>query len=288
MAAVPAAWPLCRLQTPEGDTALISLHGAQVLSWRTANGHERLYLSPQIDWQAVAQGRYAIRGGIPICWPQFNRRGSLPKHGFARLLPWTITQQNASSLTLNLRLNDVPPAWLHGAQGEPFWSHPFEATVQLELLPDLLTLHLRVRNGGNTPMPFTAALHGYLATGGQTAHACIMGADGLRYWNASPDANPEYPVQQGPIRFTGGVDCVYPAFASTLTHGNGQHLKLCQSASFGQTVVWNPGATLCARLPDMPADAWRDFVCIEAAQIDTPALLAPGDLWHGWQSFQAC
>ena len=98
MATVPAAWPLCRLHTPEGDTALISLHGAQVLSWRTANGHERLYLSPQIDWQAVAQSRYAIRGGIPLCWPQFNRRGSLPKHGFARLLPWTITQQNASSL----------------------------------------------------------------------------------------------------------------------------------------------------------------------------------------------
>ena len=87
----PADWPICHLHTPQGDTAAISLHGAQVLSWRTADNkaqQERLYLSPRVNWQAVAQGRSAIRGGIPICWPQFNRRGPLPKHGLARLLPW--------------------------------------------------------------------------------------------------------------------------------------------------------------------------------------------------------
>lgn len=59
-----------------------------------------------------------------------------------------------------------------GTQSEPLWSHPFEATVRVKLLPGQLTLHLWVRNGGNTPMPFTAALHGYLATGGRTS-ACV-------------------------------------------------------------------------------------------------------------------
>ena len=38
--------PCLRLQLPCGDSALVALHGAQVLSW-VAGGCERLYLSPQ-------------------------------------------------------------------------------------------------------------------------------------------------------------------------------------------------------------------------------------------------
>ncbi len=285
MAAVPAAWPLCRLHTAEGDTALISLHGAQVLSWRTANGPERLYLSPQIDWQAVAQGRYAIRGGIPLCWPQFNRLDALPKHGFARLLAWNMQHQEENAATLRLRHTDVPQHLLHSAQGGALWPHAFEATLQVQLSPGQLTLHLQVRNTGNMPMPFTAAFHGYLAVDaiGQTH---IAGAEGLRYRDAVPGAAPAHPVQQGTIGFTGELDRVYPAFAATLVCGQ-QRLRLHQSASFGQTVVWNPGATLCSCLPDLPSDAWHHFVCIEPAQIDTPVQLAPNAVWQGWQSFQA-
>ena len=285
MAAVPPTWPLCRLHTPEGDTALISLHGAQVLSWRTANGPERLYLSPQVDWQAVAQGRYAIRGGIPLCWPQFNRLGALPKHGLARLLAWNMLEQKENAATLCLRHTDVPQRLLHSAQGEALWPHAFEATLQVLLSTGQLTLRLQVRNTGNTPLPFTAELHGYLAVDaiGLTR---ITGAEGLRYRDAVSGASSVHPVQQGAIGFTGELDRVYPAFAGTLTCGQ-PRTRLCQSASFGQTVVWNPGAMLCGRLPDLPSDAWHHFVCIEAAQIDTPVQLAPGAVWQGWQSFQA-
>jgi hypothetical protein len=38
--------PCIRLTTAQGDSALVALHGAQVLSW-VAGGRERLYLSPQ-------------------------------------------------------------------------------------------------------------------------------------------------------------------------------------------------------------------------------------------------
>jgi glucose-6-phosphate 1-epimerase len=74
------------LRATGGDAAVltVALHGAQVLSWTTADGVERLYLSPR----AVFDGAAAIRGGVPICCPQFNQRGMLPKHGFMRNLPW--------------------------------------------------------------------------------------------------------------------------------------------------------------------------------------------------------
>ena len=38
--------PVLKLQTPDGAVALISLFGAQVLSWVPAGGEDRLYLSP--------------------------------------------------------------------------------------------------------------------------------------------------------------------------------------------------------------------------------------------------
>jgi hypothetical protein len=54
-----------------------------VLSWVTPDGRERLFLSDK----AVFDGSVAIRGGIPVCWPQFAGLGELPKHGFVRTLP---------------------------------------------------------------------------------------------------------------------------------------------------------------------------------------------------------
>ena len=282
----PANWPVCQLQTPEGSRATLSLHGAQVLSWRTAEGTERLYLSPRINWHAVARGTCAIRGGIPLCWPQFNRRGPLPKHGLARLLPWTLQQYTGSSATLCLRHTDVPSHWLHDAQGQPLWPHAFEALLMVRLESDCLVVQLQVRNTGHTTLPFSVALHGYLATA-DIRQTRITGAEGLQYWNALPRAVPSHPVQRGAIRFDGSaLDRVYPAFAATLSCGQ-QVLHLPQSAGFGQTVVWNPGAKLNAQLNDLPPDAWRHFVCIEAAQIDTPAILPPGAIWRGWQRFQA-
>ena len=96
-------------------------------------------------------------------------------------------------------------------------------------------------------------------------------------------------VQQGALRFAGEYDSVFQAAPSPLQlHEGGAHtLTLQQSASCASTVVWNPGAALCARLADMPADGHTHMLCIEAAQIDTPVHLPPGAVWTGWQRLSA-
>ena len=62
--------PCRRIRITCGDTVLVALQGAHVLSW-VSGGRERLFLSPANHWD----GRTAIRGGIPVCFPQFNARG---------------------------------------------------------------------------------------------------------------------------------------------------------------------------------------------------------------------
>ena len=75
-----------RLSLPGGDSLRVAEQGGHVLSW-IAGGRERLFLSPR----SAFDGSSAIRGGVPVCWPQFNQRGSGPKHGFARNLSWLYT-----------------------------------------------------------------------------------------------------------------------------------------------------------------------------------------------------
>ncbi len=68
------------LHTADGASATISLYGAHLLSWQTADGRERLFLSER----AVLDGSSAIRGGVPLIFPQFAARGNGQRHGFAR------------------------------------------------------------------------------------------------------------------------------------------------------------------------------------------------------------
>ena len=278
---LPAELPVVTLQARSGERAVVALFGAQVLSWTSAEGKELLYLSPK----AVLDGSAAIRGGIPVCWPQFNRRGPLVKHGFARVVRWRLLEQSDAAATLRLTRADVPQALLQDAGGAMAWPHDFEADLTVRLLSARLGVQLQVRNTGAQAFAFTTAMHSYLGVDDVAALA-ISGADGQRYWDAVTGADPEYPVQQGDIVCAGEVDRVYPALPRTTLQQPSHWLRVSQPASMAQTVVWNPGAALCATLADLPPDGYRRFVCVEAAQIDMPVRLEPGQGWQGGQTLQ--
>ncbi|XP_048132373.1 putative glucose-6-phosphate 1-epimerase isoform X3 [Rhodamnia argentea] len=74
------------LQNSRGASARVSLHGGQVLSWKTDHGEELLFISSK----AIFKPPTPVRGGIPICFPQFGKRGSLEQHGFARNKIWVM------------------------------------------------------------------------------------------------------------------------------------------------------------------------------------------------------
>lgn len=262
--------PCIRLSIGNGDTALVALHGAQVLSWITG-GRERLYLSPQ----AVFDGQAAIRGGIPLCFPQFNQRGLLPKHGFARNLAWHAdsVQAKAGTARLALHLND-------DERTRTWWPQAFAARLDLALSAGQLQVDCTVRNTGTVAWDFTIALHSYVRVD-DIAQARLQGLDGSARWDAVADV---HGTQQGPITFAGEYDSVFAAAPAPLQLHDGAHgLEIAQSPSMGQTVVWNPGAALCARLPDLPGGGHANMLCVEAAQIDTPVVLAPGATWSGGQ-----
>lgn len=263
--------PAVRLESPDGAHCTVALHGAHVLSWATPDGVERLYLSPD----AVFDGRTAIRGGVPVCWPQFNQRGPLAKHGFARNLPWQAGRFDPaapSELLFSLCDDDATRA---------AWPHAFEATLHVSLTPGGLRIALAVRNTDTMPWPFTAALHSYLRVD-DIANVRLDGLQGTARWDALRDVKQVEGAD--PLRFDSEFDSVYAAASGPLrlVQPSGV-LGIAQSASCTETVVWNPGAALSVKLTDMPDDGYRHMLCVEAAAIDTPVMLDAGAEWRGWQ-----
>ncbi len=263
--------PAFRLTAPDGASCTVALHGGHVLSWLTPDGIERLYLSPD----SVFDGHAAIRGGVPVCWPQFNQRGPLAKHGFARNVAWRLEEADAAAPSrIALRLDD-------DAATRALWPHGFGLRLEATLGAGSLRIALEVRNTGDTSWSFTGALHSYLRVD-DIAPTRLEGLQGARRWDAVRDRHLEEGTDA--LVFDAEFDSVYaaPATPLRLVQPSGT-LEIAQSATCTETVVWNPGAALAAKLADLPDDGYRQMLCVEAAAIDTPVTLAPGAQWQGWQ-----
>ena len=269
--------PALVLQGLDGARAVVTLHGGHVVSWQPAGGHgEQLYLSPRSGFGAG----HAIRGGVPVVFPQFSDRGLLPRHGFARNRAWQL--QAGSDLpdggaTAVLRLSD-------DAQTRALWPYAFALELQLRLVDQSLEIALQCSNTGTVAWQCMAALHTYLRVN-DSAQAQVSGLAGRRYWDAV-DAQGKTQTEAA-LQFPGEVDRVYAGIDDAVVLQDlgapvRRSVQVTQRG-FADIVVWNPGPQRCAALPDMPSDGFSAMVCIESARIAQPVTLAPAQAWTGRQ-----
>ena len=263
------------LRNAAGDEARLSGHGAQLLSWRPAGEQEQIYLSPL---SRPAPG-VAVRGGTPVCFPQFSGRGPLPKHGFARTQAWQLLHAsvpNAPVAEAHFQLDSSMPG--------P-WDRAFCLVLHARLGPRWLELQLQAANTGRTPWSFTAALHTYLRV--QDARKVrLAGLQGLAYEDMVGVSTVR--TEQGPaVTISDETDRVYREATRTLElSGDGMPLRRLSQQGFADTVVWNPGPAKAAALGDMPPGDWLHMLCVEAGAIAQPVELAPGKTWSGVQRIE--
>jgi glucose-6-phosphate 1-epimerase len=262
-----------RLNGPKGSSAVISKLGAQVLSWVTPDGRERLFLSDK----AVFDGSVAIRGGVPVCFPQFSDRGNLPKHGFVRTREWSESARRSGDdyALVTLETSD-------DAATRALWPHAFRLELTVMIEADRIDLELCVANTGEQPFAFTGALHTYLRLV-QVEDAALEGLYGHEYRDAAQgnrickDSGTELAVD-------GETDRVYHQVRRPQLLRAGNHSLAIQQQGFPDLVVWNPWVAKCAALPDMSTEGWREMLCVEAAAADTEVALTAGDEWYGRQT----
>lgn len=258
-----------RISHPSGGTAEAYPHGAHVTSWVPAGGAETLFLSRAARFEPGT----AIRGGVPVIFPQFAGMGPLPKHGFARTQPWERVDDGADASALRLRLRD-------SEETRRTWPHAFAAELEVRLGDDGLSLALSIQNTDSSPISFTAALHTYLRVA-DVREMAVQGLHGIRYRQKTEERVDD----ERELTVRGELDRIYldtPPELRVHDRGNGRVIHL-HASGFADTVVWNPWARNAAALPDMEDEEYLEMICVEAAQVGSPVRLESGETWTGRQ-----
>jgi len=255
--------------TDDGAQAEVYLHGGHVASWKPANGEERLFLSNTSEFRSGV----AIRGGVPVCFPQFAGFGPLLKHGFVRTLPWSIRHGGANSIALQLS---------ESAATLKLWPHAFTAVLTVSIGAQSLLLEFEVTNTGDAPFEFTGALHTYFLVG-DVRSTVIEGLSGRRYADRSGGGFVESVQSEGPIAFEGEVDRVYYSAPERVIIRETDRTTTVMSRGFPDVVVWNPGPIMGAKMADLELDGYRRMVCVEAAVVGKPITVEPQATWRGSQ-----
>lgn len=253
--------------------ATVLLQGAQVIRFQAHGDEPLLWNNTHVSFETGQP----VRQGIPVCWPWFGNFDKNPQtvqdcfkyldhkgaHGFARNKLWTLSNwfHNSEGTTLICTLDDLPD------------NFPLKPTLRF-LIGKTLQLTLSTQNHASETVHFSQALHTYFSVG-DIFSTELLGLEHCAYLDALDQWQKK--IQHGPLFFTAETDRVYLNTPDELhiksKNNNIIHLQTQGSAS---TVVWNPWLEKSQRMSQMPAEAYRNFLCVESANAasDTVSLEA--------------
>ncbi|XP_024968770.1 putative glucose-6-phosphate 1-epimerase [Cynara cardunculus var. scolymus] len=274
------------LREIHGSTVEVYLYGGHVTSWKNEHGEELLFLSSK----AIFKPPKAIRGGIPICFPQFSNLGSLEAHGFARNRVWiidndpppfppTVTNRVYVDLLLKPTEEDLK-----------IWPHSFEYRLRITLGPGgdlMLTSRIRNTNTDGKPFTFTFAYHTYFSVS-DISEVRVEGLETLDYLDNLKNRE-RYTEQGDAITFESEVDKIYlstPTKIAILDHEK-KRTFVIRKDGLPDAVVWNPWDKKAKTIADLGDDDYKHMLCVEAAVIEKPITLKPGEEWKVRQELSA-
>ncbi|KAK2966474.1 hypothetical protein RJ640_019003 [Escallonia rubra] len=267
------------LQNPRGASTRVSLHGGQVLSWKNDWGEELLFTSSKAIFKPPA----AIRGGIPICFPQVGNCGSLQEHGFARNKIWVID-------------DNPPPLQSKDSKGVAYvdlllkpseedlkvWPHRFEFRQRVSLAVDgCLTMISRIRNVNCKPFSFSFVYHTYFSVS-DISEVRVEGLETRDYFDNLCQKE-RFTEQGDALTFESEVDRVY--LSSSDVVGVFDHEKkrtfVIRREGLPDVVVWNPWDKRSKSIVDLGDGDYKQMLCVDGAAIEKPITLKPGEEWTG-------
>jgi glucose-6-phosphate 1-epimerase len=255
------------LTHPQGGKVTVFDYGAHVNNWNHPEFSEVLYQSPT----AVFGGGKAIRGGIPLVFPQFGP-GPLPSHGFARTSIWEVMSADVGMLdeaSVTFRLSP-------SAEIAALW--PFEFSAQYRIsLNEELTTQLSIRNIGKSTWDFQQAFHSYFLLG-SIDQLAIKGLEGLNFLDNADNRRSDKDLEPE-VRIDRETDRIYLSAPDRIELED-RSLKrriVIQKRGLQDAVVWNPWIEKAETLKDLPNEDYIKMVCVESANVLPPIILRPGE-----------
>ncbi|KAJ6714383.1 GLUCOSE-6-PHOSPHATE 1-EPIMERASE [Salix viminalis] len=268
------------LRSRRGASARVSLYGGQVLSWRTDQDEELLFTSSKETFKPPNP----VRGGIPICFPQFGNRGSLEQHGFARKKIWVIDQNPPPFLQHNDSNDKVYTDLLLKPTEEDLkiWPHSFEFRLRVCLsVEGNLTMISRIRNINCKPFSFSIAFHTYFSIS-DISEVRVEGLETLDYLDNLCQRE-RFTEQGDALTFESEVDRVYLSSSDVIAVFDHEQKRTFAIRKEGlpDVVVWNPWEKKSKSMVDLGDEEYRQMLCVDGAAIEKQITLKPGEEWTG-------
>ncbi|XP_015934142.1 putative glucose-6-phosphate 1-epimerase isoform X1 [Arachis duranensis] len=268
------------LRDPRGSSAEVYLYGGHVTSWKNDHGEELLFLSSKATFKPPK----AIRGGIPICFPQFSCHGNLDRHGFARNRFWAIDDHPPPFPTNTSNKAFVDLILKPSEEEMKIWPHSFEFRLRVALGPGgdlMLTSRIRNTNTDGKPFSFTFAYHTYFSVS-DICEVRVEGLETLDYLD-NLQKKKRFTEQGDALTFESEVDKMYlstPTKIAIIDHEK-KRTYVLRKDGLPDAVVWNPWDKKAKAMADFGDNEYKHMVCVEAAAIEKPITLKPGEEWKG-------
>lgn len=250
--------PVVKIKNNQAS-AMISLQGAHVLSWKPVDKDEGIWLSTDATF---AMGK-SIRGGIPLCWPWFGAHESdlsFPAHGFARTVLWKvidtkIISADETEITFRLITNELD------AKLKNMWPQSTVAEYKISI-GERLTMELTTINKSDKAMTVGQALHTYFNVD-DINNTTVYGLEGKSYLDKIDGFNSK--IQDGPITVDSEVDRVYVDTKDDITIDDKVRKIIIKKKGSHSTVVWNPWKDVAEKMGDLGDEGYLKMLCVESA-----------------------
>lgn len=252
-----------------GASVTIHEYGATIVSFKTGSGRECLFVSRD----AKMDGSKAIRGGIPLVFPQFGQPDkSMPQHGFLRNNIWKADESSAydrsdsAGIHYVLELKDVKES--RGGKWDENTEFDCICVYSIKIEANKMITTLGIKNTSSKPFDFQMLLHTYYLVDGRASldgSQCYV--KGLQGYSALDKiTGEEYTLGEDPITIEKLTDRVYTPPSGkdvvnvTIGVGDGKTMKMSATGLVDggvvpvSCVVWNPFKENAAAMGDFGDD----------------------------------
>lgn len=225
--------------THETCTAKVALQGAHLFSWQPKHAKQDVLWTSEIE---PFNAGSAIRGGVPICYPNFGAGldgNQTPFHGTARTSLWELSAYVVEKDGVRLTFQLLPHAKVEMLLGETCQIH----FTQLNEKPSQL------------------ALHSYFNLADIT-QADVSGLP-TRCFNSLTKSEQ---AVENPRKIAENIDCIYTLeqpISVIHDHGNARQIEI-EHQNASEIVLWNPWHKPTG---SMSETGYQTMVCVETARI---------------------
>ncbi|KAH0478428.1 MAG: uncharacterized protein KVP18_002560 [Porospora cf. gigantea A] len=273
--------PEVEVRHQSGASLRILLQAAHITSWTTPEGYEMLYMSEG----AIYKPGVEVRGGIPMCFPQFAFEGPYPDHhGVVSGSPhWKLVHVDDVKDYIQVTF-----LYADGSESEAagMTDQKFSLIYHVRLESKKLHMNWEVVNNGKIPVRFTGAIHTHFSTPNGVAKCTVKGLKGARYFDKVAGEDKVFEAEA--LTFTGEeqTDYVYKDSPDELLVDNGRDRIRFEKTHWSDVVVWNIGQKDVGNIEQMRPDDWNKYVCVEASLAQKSRLveLGAGCSWKAFHS----